>query len=1353
MKLDLPNGTSIEVPDDITEEQKQKILDNIANNESYQSQEAQKIEDNAEQSGMIGDWRPEGAKTSWLFDNAVVAPYEASRKFINSTSSLAEGLGDTLGEKTNLGGFRYGKEASNGMMEYVPYDQAIKLGNVKGLINPFSGNIGKKDYSKIKGLFYDPDKINPEDNTESLTASFVEGGFQFVAGWVTGGKILKGLGVGTQSTRLKQFGKATTQGAIADFVGFDELSGRLTDMIVEHSPEMADTWLGYLQSDPNDTWWEGRMKNTIEGAGIGAFADVLMAGLRVSKGYISNNIDEKLIANDIKIIEDAKLNIEKSKGLLDGATTISDKMKILSDAMDNTTETIIYHGTGAKFKDFDTTKSADGSIWFTNLKSEIESGASGASSSGRIIARTIDENNLRLATREQSDKFLDDQLIQQGFDGIKLDDLGDGIVNYKIFNPKKLNRITKNKPKELITPAKRVILYNNIASKDLNVNYERWKKGEIDAEEAFSIPHNFLNIDVMESGLVTKSFIQTVKAMHEAVYKNFSKVDNQFSDEVIKRKAIKDYGGDVNKIYQEFGSLSKGTKNVSSLIYAHEMMLHSLIKALPAFQRQVKMGVGTRTQKDVDDTLNYILGMMKHKMNYGSTTGGNFRTLGIVKKELTDSKLVSENLEYALREYEEFGKIGGKEIKGSKEKLMQKLTDLDRPDVTRQILDFVYKNNTWEVLNEIWINALLSNPKTQLVNAIGNGITALIKPIEDKLGSNISAFLADGDIGKVARYNQLSQEAGSTFSGLFRYLAESLKMGGKAFRRGELILEGKEGMSKIDTGTNKATGSGVFGNTVRLPSRALNAGDETFKQINYRSKLETIATREGLALNLKGKELNKFVDDYYKAGFDESGRGLNEEALNYAREATYTNELTGFTKKFQEAVNEYPVLKQLFPFIRTPFQLAKSVVDRSPVAMTYRMKHLLGMTNDPKMIAKARGQMAMGTMLFSSAFIFEKMGIMSSSTNKVDDDKMLDKFKDSELMRFKKTETNFKPYSFIVNNVQVPFGRLDPYGAFFGIVADISTNYQKLSQDEIERLGADMQMFLFNQSENNPLSLLDKSAIATKSVFRATRDNLLSKTYLQTVHEIVNAMYSQDERAVKKYFSNKIGSYYPNVLTKILNDPYLRDATNFIDQVKMRTGLGTPAEPKFNFMGKPHKNPEGGFERGFNNIISPVTATPLEEGKIVAEELLRLGKAPQNLKKFNNNVDYSEYEYKGKSAYWRLNNYLNTVKIEGMTLEKKLEKVIQSDEYKSLTDPLKTDKTISDVGGKFTRIQEIYNLYKTQAEAKFRREWSLFKHVDDNKRNLTVDIQKQNINQLAITQSNRTDKSLIEKLQNLRNYK
>ena len=237
-----------------------------------------------------------------------------------------------------------------------------------------------------------------------------------------------------------------------------------------------------------------------------------------------------------------------------------------------------------------------------------------------------------------------------------------------------------------------------------------------------------------------------------------------------------------------------------------------------------------------------------------------------------------------------------------------------------------------------------------------------------------------------------------------------------------------------------------------MPSRALNAGDEVFKQVNYRAKVQGIGVRKAHSEGLKGKEFDKFVKEHFRNSFDEYGRGVNDEALEYARLATYTNELTGFTKKFQQAVNEYPALKQLFPFIRTPFQLAKSIVDRSPLALGYRGKHLLGLSNDAKMIVRARGQMAMGTILFSSAFALAKLGMLQSKTNTVGaDEKMLSSFKDSELIRLKKTKKNFKQYSFLVNGVQIPFGRLDPYGAFFGLVADIQTNYQYLKQEEIER--------------------------------------------------------------------------------------------------------------------------------------------------------------------------------------------------------------------------------------------------------------------------------------------------------------
>ena len=100
-----------------------------------------------------------------------------------------------------------------------------------------------------------------------------------------------------------------------DFNGFDELSGRLTDIIIEHYPETEETWLGYLASDPDDEWWEARMKNTLEGGGIGAFAEVLMAGLRLTKGYISKNARQGLIKHDEKVISKAQEKLQEIKPL------------------------------------------------------------------------------------------------------------------------------------------------------------------------------------------------------------------------------------------------------------------------------------------------------------------------------------------------------------------------------------------------------------------------------------------------------------------------------------------------------------------------------------------------------------------------------------------------------------------------------------------------------------------------------------------------------------------------------------------------------------------------------------------------------------------------------------------------------------------------------------------------------------------------------------------------------------------------------------------------------------------------------------------------------------------------------
>ena len=207
-----------------------------------------------------------------------------------------------------------------------------------------------------------------------------------------------------------------------------------------------------------------------------------------------------------------------------------------------------------------------------------------------------------------------------------------------------------------------------------------------------------------------------------------------------------------------------------------------------------------------------------------------------------------------------------------------------------------------------------------------------------------------------------------------------------ALKNGELVLQGKDTLTKVDTAQTKATGQGLIGNIIRMPSRFLNAGDEFFKQINYRGALEEqahlLATRQGLT----GKKYKDFVDEYFKQGFDENGlRGTNEEALRYAEETTYTNELTGFSKRFQEAIIEYPILKQVFPFVRTPFQLAKAISDRTPLAGLYRTNHLLGLSGDPVMIAKARGQLAVGSILLGTAYYLASMGLISGRTGYTDE--------------------------------------------------------------------------------------------------------------------------------------------------------------------------------------------------------------------------------------------------------------------------------------------------------------------------------------------------------------------------------
>jgi GNAT superfamily N-acetyltransferase len=102
-------------------------------------------------------------------------------------------------------------------------------------------------------------------------------------------------------------------------------------------------------------------------------------------------------------------------------------------------EVPIYHGTtpeNAKTIEksgFDVGKSADGSIWFTSNPNIGEVAASGK---GGIIQKTLNHKKMKLGGWDETDKYSTDELINMGYDGLKLP--SNGQTTYQIFSPEKL---------------------------------------------------------------------------------------------------------------------------------------------------------------------------------------------------------------------------------------------------------------------------------------------------------------------------------------------------------------------------------------------------------------------------------------------------------------------------------------------------------------------------------------------------------------------------------------------------------------------------------------------------------------------------------------------------------------------------------------------------------------------------------------------------------------------------------------------------------------------------------------------------------------------------------------------------
>ena len=1157
------NGKEFSFPDNYTQEQIDKFFQDMENPVPVP-------EENVEAEG-------EEEKRGILTDVPVQA-YGGVVKATKSAVKLIEDLGQDAKRLTGIGGFTFGDNAENGYFQYHTYDDVIK-NNIK---LPVSGDPTVVGDTSILDIL--PDDVDAPDTTAGAVTSSIS---QFLSGWYLTApikplKFLKGAKTTTN------FAKATTRGAVADFVAFDEETGRFVDMLNTQFPSLQNPLFDYLSSEGKDeSFYEARLKNAIEGALLGG---VMEGVIRGSAPFIKNQLHG--MSQWIKL-----------------------KRKALA---------------GEKV---DTARLA-----------KLEEGL-----------RESAERNLTASGRGSTKKLVDSIIKDSGTEQIG------GIV-----------RTLKDKA-DAQGINERIV--NNFQD-----FIERARKGEKGL--------NFKDIDeALDLGLSPRAYADTdfgiiaLDAIQRVI--RAEKKFDVMSTEIIERQATKQ-GYDIIQTTKMLGQLGNKLEEGLKFMYASQAIQQNLADAL--YKMSVGLARGTKeyTENEAKITTALLMRLMRFDDKVASNLGRGLNLRGVLKDANVD--LDRQNILNLVRSMDSFD--------GNFKAFYEGIAMVKDKNMLTRIVDFAFRNRFWNRANEVWMSFALSNPKTQVINTISTANNLFLRPVATWAGSKMTWGM---DEYTKASMREQGDQALATIAGYRSYLSDAVTFMKKSFNDEDSILFA--GSTKFDTNT-KALGNSRLAKAVRVPLRGLTAVDEFFKQIAYRSKLMAMAVSEARGKRLDpnkvvltlpdGKTISEF-DEYvhrrFKEGFDESGViAVDKEASRFAKEVTFTKELDGILGKVQQITNEVPIMKQILPFVKTPSNLALQALEMTPLGLVGKnWKHTTGASRDAIRIAEVRGRVAVGTAILGLASL---LSISGSITGGYHPDKNIRRIQQSK---------GFQPYSIKIGDTFIEYGRLDPIGMMIGFIADYSTIYNDLNEGDRAEIENNLLSFMVNQQKGSAdnLSLDTKIMNGAVSTYKSAFQNIASKTYLKGLIDFLKAVDGTDvDKRGAWWIQNKAGSYVPNLLTKLIDDPYYRKADGILEQAKKRLGgMGLPMT--YNVLGEPIlKSQSGMIGRYFNNLFNPFTVKSEKPDKLL-ETLINDEVSIPELDSTIQGVDLSKFvnEATGKTAFEEYQELIGK-----SSVRKELEALIKTKAYQDAPTTIKIDEFLTVKGGKRTMV---YNIIKRNRDFAF----------------------------------------------------
>ena len=491
----------------------------------------------------------------------------------------------------------------------------------------------------------------------------------------------------------------------------------------------------------------------------------------------------------------------------------------------------------------------------------------------------------------------------------------------------------------------------------------------------------------------------------------------------------------------------------------------------------------------------------------------------------------------------------------------------------------LYSPDILDMVQEYWINSLLSGPATHLVNISSNSLTALLRPLETYTGATASKLMRQKDGLSFSKAN------GRAFATVYG-LKDALATGIRAFAKPESIVDPR---TKLELTRQRSIntpavikGYDLIGDTIRLPGRSLVAEDTFFKQLSYNQEVYgqafDIVAKKGIKNPVQFlKEVNVLVKKHRdNPNADVLGKDFEDIARNVTHYQTFTKDLGKGGQKLQKILSD-DIGKWgrfVMPFVRTPVNIVKYAGERTPLGFlskNVRTELAAGGERAAMQLAK----ISFGTGAMMMAYNYAADGLISGSGPK-----------DKAEWRSWYARGN-RPYAINMPNedgtvTAYVYHRLEPLGILLGVSADLY---------EINKY----------MEENPELDINENLLIRYATMgLQSASANITDKTFFRGVSEIAKA-FEDPNRWMSRYVNQQISSFNPTLFRNIaqVRDPFIRDTIALSDRINSESLFSNPDEAgvpiKRNIFGEKRRRDNEGL-----SALSPVKTSVIGDKELEA---------------------------------------------------------------------------------------------------------------------------------------------------------